>query len=74
MIDLVEGAPGEHVAALLAHELDVSFQLSSVEHQGLDAERMWIDRVFAAMPSAAPPACGAQCRIAVTCSPVFLHS
>lgn len=50
-IDLVEGAPNEHVAALLAHDLDLTFQLSSVKHAGLDAEQLWIDRVFAAVPA-----------------------
>jgi DNA-binding transcriptional LysR family regulator len=63
-IDLVEGAANEHVAALLAHDLDLTFQLSSVDHEGLDAEQLWIDRVFAAVPGDSPYAARAQLRIA----------
>lgn len=42
---------GERAAALLAHELEISFRLSSLAQQGLDAEQMWIDRAFAVMPN-----------------------
>jgi len=73
-IDLVEGGPHEHVAALLAHELDVTFQLSSISHQGLDAEQLWIDRVFAAAPSDSPYAAHSQCRMAQLAAAEFIVS
>jgi DNA-binding transcriptional LysR family regulator len=73
-IDLVEGAPNEHAAALLAHELDISFQLSSLAHQGLDAEQMWIDHVVAAMPGDAPYAGRSNCRLAELADADFIVS
>jgi len=73
-IDLVEGAPGDHAAALLAHELDISFQLSSLAQQGLDAEQMWIDRAFAVMPSDHPCAGRAHCRLAELAKANFIVS
>jgi DNA-binding transcriptional LysR family regulator len=73
-IDLVEGGPNEHVAALLAHEIDLTFQLSSVPHQGLDAEQLWIDRVFAAVPAGSPYTGAAQCRIAQLADAEFIVS
>ncbi len=73
-IDLVEGAPNEHAAALLAHELDLSFQLSSVNHEGLDAEQLWIDRAFAAVPGDSPYAGHTQCRIAQLAEADFIVS
>ena len=73
-IDLVEGGPDEHAAALLAHELDLSFQLSSVNHEGLDAEQLWIDRVFAAVPGDSPYAGHTHCRIAQLAEADFIVS
>ncbi len=73
-IDLVEGAPGDHAAALLAHELDISFQLSSLAQQGLDAEQMWIDRAFAVMPSDHACADRARCRLAELVTANFIVS
>ena len=67
-------APNENVAALLSHDLDLSFQLSSVVHQGLDAEQLWIDRAFAAMPAGSPYHCAAQCRIAQLADAAFIVS
>ncbi len=62
-LDLIEGAANEHVAAVLAHDLDLTFQLSSVVHQGLDAEQLWLDRVFVAVPAGTSHVSAAQCRI-----------
>ena len=73
-IDLVEGAPGDHTAALLAHDLDISFQLSSLAQQGLDAEHMWIDRPFAVMPSDHPRADSTHCRLAELATADFIVS
>ena len=73
-IDLVEGAPNEHVAALLAHDLDLSFQLSSVVHQGLDAEQLWTDRAFAAVPGDSLYAGQTHCRIAQLAEADFIVS
>lgn len=73
-VDLVEGAPNQHAAALLAHELDLSFQLSSVAHEGLDAEELWIDRAFAVVPSDSPYAGHTHCRIAQLAEADFIVS
>lgn len=73
-IDLVEGAAHEHAAALLAHELDVSFQLSSIVHHGLDAEQMWIDRAFAVVPVASLHAGRSHCRIGELAGAEFVVS
>ncbi|QDF39168.1 LysR family transcriptional regulator [Bradyrhizobium symbiodeficiens] len=73
-IDLVEGGPNEHVAAVLAHKLDLTFQLSSVPHQGLDAEQLWIDRVFAATASGSPYAAHGRCRMAQLADAEFIVS
>jgi len=59
---------------LLAHDLDISFQLSSLAQQGLDAEHMWIDRPYAAMPSDHPRAGRSRCRLAELATADFIVS
>lgn len=73
-IDLVEAASRDHAAPLLAHELDLTFQLSSVAYEGLDAEQLWIDRVFAALPSDSVHAGRPSCRIAELADAQFVVS
>ena len=74
LIDLVEGAASEHAAALVAHEMDLSFQLSSVAQDGLDAEQLWIDQVFAAVPIGSAHGGRVQCRIAELADADFIVS
>lgn len=73
-IDLVEDAPQKHVSSVRSHALDVTFQLSSVDHAGLDAEQLWVDQVFAAVPSDDFLAAHRSCRVADLSQAEFIVS
>ena len=62
------------MVAMLAHDLDVTFQLTSISHDGLDAEQLWVDRVFAAVPSDSPYGAQSHCRMAQLADAEFIVS
>lgn len=47
----VEGAPNEHVAALIERRLDLTFVAGTPYSNGCDVERLWDEPIFAALPS-----------------------
>ncbi len=49
-IDIVEGAPSDHVSAVRMHKLDVAFVTGSPSLTDCDAAQFWTERVFAVLP------------------------
>lgn len=54
MLDLVDGDPQEHIAAIRRFELDVAFITGTAEWDGCATEHLWSERVFAVLPSKHP--------------------
>lgn len=50
-LDIVEGAPNEHVAAIIERRLDLTFVAGTPYSNGCDVERLWDEPIFAALPS-----------------------
>lgn len=47
----VEASPRDHIAGIIAREVDVAFLTGSDWPPGCDAEVLWIDNAFAALPT-----------------------
>ncbi|NJO34968.1 MAG: LysR family transcriptional regulator [Rhodospirillales bacterium] len=53
-IDIVEGAPSDHIVAVRMHKLDVAFVTGSPSLTDCDAAQFWTERVFVVLPDAHP--------------------
>jgi len=53
-IDIAEGAPADHVAAVRLHKLDVAFVTGTPSLTDCDAAEFWTERVFVVLPSDHP--------------------
>lgn len=53
-VELIDGNPAEHVAAVRQLRLDVAFITGTAEWTDCDTERLWSERVFAVLPSEHP--------------------
>ena len=51
-IDIIEGAPSDHIAAIRRHELDVAFVTGAPSMSDCDAAQFWTERVFVVLPDA----------------------
>lgn len=50
LIDLIDGNPPEHVAAIRQLRLDVAFITGTSEWSGCETENLWFERVFVVLP------------------------
>jgi DNA-binding transcriptional LysR family regulator len=50
-IDIVEGGPSDHIAAVRMHKLDVAFVTGAPSQADCDAAQLWTERVFVVLPS-----------------------
>jgi DNA-binding transcriptional LysR family regulator len=53
-VDITEGAPSEHIAAVQQHQLDVAFVTGLHPIERCDFEQFWSERVFVVVPTAHP--------------------
>jgi DNA-binding transcriptional LysR family regulator len=53
-IDIIEGAPSDHISAVRRHRLDVAFVTGTPSLTDCDAAQLWTERVFAVVPDAHP--------------------
>ncbi|UHD46361.1 LysR family transcriptional regulator [Aureimonas altamirensis] len=53
-IELVDGNPEEHVAAIRQFHLDVAFLTGARDWPGCDSAQLWCERVFIALPHCHP--------------------
>ncbi|WP_306259995.1 LysR family transcriptional regulator [Pararhizobium sp. IMCC21322] len=51
-IDIVEGAPSDHISAVRLHNLDVAFVTGVPMLSDCDASQFWTERVFVVLPRA----------------------
>lgn len=51
VVELIDGNPAEHVAAVRQLHLDVAFITGTTERGGCETEHLWSERVFAVLPS-----------------------
>jgi len=51
-IDIIEGAPSDHISAVRLHKLDVAFVTGSPSLTDCDAAQFWTERVFVVLPDA----------------------
>lgn len=51
LLDFVDGGPGEHVQSIVARKMDVAFLTGARVPSGCDAELVWSEPVFVALPS-----------------------
>lgn len=51
VLDILDGAPNEHVAAVIERRLDVTFVTGTPYSHGCEVERLWDEPIFAALPS-----------------------
>lgn len=51
LLDFVDGGPGEHVHSVVARKMDVAFLTGARVPPGCDAELVWTEPVFVALPS-----------------------
>jgi len=49
-IDIVEGAPSDHISAVRLHTLDVAFVTGAPVHSDCDTAQFWTERVFVVLP------------------------
>jgi DNA-binding transcriptional LysR family regulator len=49
-IDIIEGAPSDHIAAVRLHKLDVAFVTGAPKLSDCDAAEFWTERVFVVLP------------------------
>ena len=56
-IELVDGNPEEHVAAIRQFRLDVAFLTGERDWPGCDRAQLWSERVFVVLPDRHPLAC-----------------
>ena len=50
-IDIIEGGPSDHIAAVRMHKLDVAFVTGAPFQADCDAAQLWTERVFVVLPS-----------------------
>ena len=50
-IDIVEGGPSDHIAAVRMHKLDMAFVTRAPSQADCDAAQLWTERVFVVLPS-----------------------
>ena len=50
-VELIEGNPSVHVAAIRQLQLDVAFVTGTIEWPDCDTEQLWSERVFAVLPT-----------------------
>ena len=50
-IDIIEGGPSDHIAAVRTHKLDVAFVTGAPSQADCDAAQLWTERVFVVLPS-----------------------
>jgi DNA-binding transcriptional LysR family regulator len=53
-VDIIEGAPSDHVTAVQRHQLDVAFVTGLHPIDRCDYEQFWTERVFVVVPSKHP--------------------
>jgi DNA-binding transcriptional LysR family regulator len=53
-IDIIEGAPSDHITAVQQHQLDVAFVTGLHPIERCDFEQFWTERVFVVVPSKHP--------------------
>lgn len=51
-LDVIEGAPSEHLSAVRQYKLDIAFLTGSVVPAGCEAQYLWTERVFVVLPEA----------------------
>ena len=59
-IDLMDGNPAEHVAAVRKLDLDIAFITGTARWDGCETEHLWCERVFVVLPTDHPLAAKAQ--------------
>lgn len=59
-IDLMDGNPAEHVAAVRRLDLDIAFITGTARWDGCETEHLWCERVFVVLPTDHPLAAKAQ--------------
>lgn len=59
-IELVDGNPEEHVAAIRQFRLDVAFLTGERDWPGCDRAQLWSERVFVVLPDRHPLAARAE--------------
>jgi DNA-binding transcriptional LysR family regulator len=50
-IDIIEGPPSDHIAAVRLHQLDVAFVTGTPSLADCDVAQLWTERVFVVLPS-----------------------
>lgn len=51
LMELIDGGPAEHAAAIRQFQLDVAFITGTAEWSGCETEYLWSERIFAVLPS-----------------------
>jgi hypothetical protein len=51
-IDIIEGAPCDHITAVQQHQLDVAFITGLHPIERCDVEQFWTERIFVVLPTA----------------------
>lgn len=59
-IDLMDGNPAEHVAAVRKLDLDIAFITGTARWDGCETEHLWCERVFVVLPTDHPLVAKAQ--------------
>lgn len=74
VIEIAEGDPGEHVAAIQARLIDLAFVTGTRQVMGCDAEALWIEPILAALPDDDPRARANSLDLVSLSSEVFIVS
>jgi DNA-binding transcriptional LysR family regulator len=53
-VEIIEGAPNDHIAAVRQHQLDVAFLTGLHPIERCDFEQFWTERIFVVLPRAHP--------------------
>ncbi len=61
-VDIVEGAPLEHVTKIRAFQMDVALRIGTEATPGLDVEPLWSEAIYVALPRQNPLASSAAIR------------
>ena len=59
-VDLIDGNPSEHVAAVRQLDLDIAFITGTAPWDGCETEHLWCERVFVVLPAGHPLAAKAE--------------
>lgn len=59
-IDLMDGNPAEHVAAVRKLDLDIAFITGTTRWDGCETEHLWCERIFVVLPTDHPLAAKAE--------------